>query len=94
MRGRPGSRHVPFHLYKTLKEGQPAKWFGIRIEFVDDRWVSTCREVDAEGNEKPDAADVAPRFYGMTAEQARRRMVDVISNTYDEVTPVSSEAGK
>jgi len=49
--------------------------------------VSTCREVDANGDERPGAAVVAPKFYGVTAEQAHRRMLDVLENTYDEVVP-------
>ncbi len=79
---------MPFHLYRVVSEGTASRWFGIRVEFDEDRWVSTCREVDADGNERPGAAAVAPKFYGVTAEQAHRRMLDVLENTYAEVTPV------
>jgi hypothetical protein len=32
---------------------------------------------------------VAPRFYGFTAEQARRRMIGVLENDYDDVQVAS-----
>ena len=82
---------MPFHLYKACKENEPPHWFGIRVEFEDDRWAATCREVDEQGDELPDAVAVAPKFYGVTAEQAHRRMVTVLENTYDELTPASMQ---
>ncbi len=78
---------MPFHLYQAWNEGQEPHWFGIRIEYDEDRWVSSCREVDSEGRERSAGVEVAPKFYGVTAEQANRRMVDALENTYDEVVP-------
>jgi len=78
---------MPFHLYKAVSAGAAPRWFGIRVAFDEDRWMATCHEVDADGNEKPGVAAVAPTFYGVTAEQAHRRMLDILENTYDEVTP-------
>jgi len=78
-------------LYRIVSGGITPRWFGIRVAYDDDRWVSTCREVDASGDERPGAAAVAPTFYGVTAEQAHRRMLDVLENTYDEVTPCGPE---
>lgn len=63
------------------------KYFAIRVEPDEDRWVSTCCEVDERGNGKEGAGAVAPRFYGLTAEQAHRRMRDALENTYDRVEP-------
>lgn len=79
---------MPFHVYRVATTGGEPRWFGVRIEYDEDRWVSTCREVDANGSERPGAPAVAPKFYGVTAEQAHRRMLDVLENTYDEVTPI------
>jgi hypothetical protein len=76
---------MPFHRYRASSQGESPRWFGIRIEYVDDRWVSTCHEVDAEGDELPGAATIAPRFYGVTAEQAHRRMLDALDHSFDEV---------
>jgi len=82
---------MPFHLYRVVSGATPPRWFGIRVKYDEDRWVSTCHEVDANGDEKSGAAAVAPTFYGVTAEQAHRRMLDVLENTYDEVTPGGPE---
>ncbi len=76
---------MPYHVYKAWNAAAPPRWFGIHVELIDDRWVSTCREVDAEGREKPGGEAVAPRFYGVTADQAHRRMLDALENTFDEV---------
>ena len=83
---------MPFHLYRVVSGGTAPRWFGVRVVYDEDRWVSTCREVDANGDERPGAAAVAPTFYGVTAEQAHRRMLDVLENTYDVVTSCGSEA--
>ena len=83
---------MPFHLYKVVSGGTAPLWFGIRVAYDEDRWVSTCREVEANGDEKPGATAVAPTFYGITADQAHRRMLDVLENTYDEVTSFGPEA--
>ena len=83
---------MPFHLYKVVSGGTAPRWFGIRVAYDEDRWVSTCREVEANGDEKPGATAVAPTFYGVTADQAHRRMLDVLENTYDEVTSCGPEA--
>jgi len=79
-------------LYEARREGNPPRWFVIREEHLDDRWVSTCAESDHKGREWPGAFAVAPKFYGVTAEQAHRRMVDALERSYDEVTPVRGGA--
>ena len=80
---------MPFHLYKVRNEGEGPHWLGIHVEYEEDHWVSTCMTVDRDGNEVAERGPVAPKFYGVTAEQACRRMVDVLENTYDEVIPAS-----
>ena len=76
---------MPFHLYKARKEGAEAQWFGIRVEFDEDRWVATCREADAEGEARGGPDAIAPPVYGVTAELAHRRMLSALENTYDTV---------
>ena len=76
---------MPFHLYRAWNTGREPKWLGIRIEYVEDRWVSTCHEADARGERIGDGVVVAPKFYGITAEQAHRRMLDVLEDTFDQV---------
>jgi hypothetical protein len=46
-------------------------------------WTSTLSRLDE--NNEPIGDRVAPRFYGMTAEQARRGTLKVLENQYDEV---------
>jgi hypothetical protein len=83
---------MPFHLYRVVSEEDTPRWFGIRVEYDEDHWVSRCCEVTADGTEKPGTTAIAPKFYGVTAEQAHRRMLDVLENTYGEVTPAGSGA--
>ena len=85
---------MPFHLYKAWKAGTAAKWVGIRIEYDEDRWVSTCQEVDPTGEPVPGGTTIAPKFYGITAEQARRRMLEVLENTFDEVAAAAEGLAK
>ena len=83
---------MPFHLYKVWNEGEERRCVGIRVTFDEDRWVSVCHEADAQGEELADGSIATPRFYGVTAEQALRRMLEVLENTFDEVVP--AEMGK
>ena len=48
-----------------------------------DHWVSTLARLSDRGI--PEPARVAPRFYGTTADQARRRTITALENQYDEV---------
>lgn len=52
-----------------------------------EHWASTLVKLDGAGH--PEPARVAPRFYGLTAAQARRRMVSVLENQYAEVRTVA-----
>ena len=54
-----------------------------------DHWTSTLAKLDERGERV--AERVAPRFYGITADQARRRMITVLENDYDEITVVPHE---
>jgi hypothetical protein len=57
--------------------------FLLEISRQGDHWVSTLSRF-APGGEL-ESVQVAPRFYGTTEEQARRRMITVLENQYDEV---------
>lgn len=81
---------MPFHVYKARNPGQAAQWFGVRVSFDEDHWVSTCVELDEDGHEVRTADDVAPRFFGVTAGQAHRHMLDVLEGRFGEV--VAAEA--
>ena len=59
--------------------------FVLEVFEEGDHWASTLARLDEHG--RPEAARVAPRFYGLTAAQARRRMIAVLENDYDEVGP-------
>ena len=82
---------MPFHLYKARKEGEEPRYLGIRVRYEEDHWVSTCWEVDADGRETTADTSIAPKFYGVTAEQAHRRMMEVLENTFDEIVPKGQE---
>lgn len=55
------------------------------LEVFEDhgKWTSTLVRVDEQGRTMP--GTVAPRFYGLSAEQARRRMLAVLEDQYDDV---------
>jgi hypothetical protein len=48
-----------------------------------DHWASTLSQLNEKG--LPLDTTVAPRFYGLTADAARRKMLSVLENQYDEV---------
>lgn len=56
-----------------------------RLEVFQEagRWTSTLARLDENG--EPESAAVAPRFYGLTREQARRRMLSVLENQHEEI---------
>ena len=62
--------------------GETAR-FVLEVVAAGANWTSTLARLDARG--EPQTEKVAPRFYGVTAEQARRRMIQVLENEYDDV---------
>ena len=68
------------------REGGEEARYLLRVFQEGERWTSTLARLDAAGNPEPSAA--APRFYGLTAAQARRRMIAVLENDYDEIVPL------
>ena len=53
------------------------------VEQLGSNWTSTLTRLDAAGN--PESTQLAPRFYGLTQSQARRRMLAVLDQDYEEI---------
>ncbi|MBI3835000.1 MAG: hypothetical protein HY287_11785 [Planctomycetes bacterium] len=75
-------------LYRASNESELPRWFQIHVVREGDRWMSTCVEADSQGNEKAGASSLAPAFYGLNEEQAHRKMLAALENTFSEVTEV------
>lgn len=75
-------------LIATDEEGRQTRF---RLDLFEEggTWVSTLRKLDDRG--RPLDAAVAPRFYGVTREQARRRMISVLENQFEDVQPAPGE---
>jgi len=71
--------------YLVRNEGETARRFVIRLEEAEGRWTSSCEEVDSTGKVIPGSARIAPKFYGLTEEQAARRMLAALENSFDDV---------
>jgi hypothetical protein len=72
-------------LVASKENGEQARYL-LEVFQEGDHWTSTLARLNARGQSEP--SRVAPRFYGFTAEQARRRMIAVLENEWDEVVPV------
>ena len=72
------------------KESGETERFLLDVVLAGANWTSTLARLNARGEPEPD--QVVPRFYGVTAEQARRRMIQVLENDYDEVTSEGQES--
>jgi hypothetical protein len=57
--------------------------FVLQVFEEGDHWTSTLSRLGDDG--LPEVSSVAPRFYGVTSEQARRRMIAVLENQFEEV---------
>jgi len=65
------------------ERGDRTARYALDVVEEGDHWMSTLTKLDARG--EPESGAVAPRFYGLTREQARRRMIQVLENEYDVV---------
>jgi hypothetical protein len=72
-------------LLASKENGEQARYL-LEVFQEGDHWTSTLARLDARG--EPEPSRVAPRFYGITADQARRRMIAVLENEWDEVVPI------
>jgi hypothetical protein len=77
---------MPDFFYRAIDAAGERSYFRVRVEPQEDHWVATCEPVDERGHELAAEGPVAPRFYGVHAEQARRRMVSALENQYEDVT--------
>ncbi|HEV7733788.1 MAG TPA: hypothetical protein VGR62_16585 [Candidatus Binatia bacterium] len=57
--------------------------FVLTVEQAGTNWTSTLTRLDETGTPEPTAA--APRFYGLTQDQARRRMLQILDPDYEEI---------
>ena len=71
-------------LLASREDGGCAR-FRLEVFQEGDHWTSTLARLDERG--EPEAARVAPRFYGLTEEQARRRMIAALEHDWDDVQP-------
>src|SRR5947208_8304982 len=67
----------------AIKETGEQAGFLLEVFQDGEHWTSALARFDARG--EPEPTRIAPRFYGLTAEQARRRMIQALENDYDEV---------
>jgi hypothetical protein len=72
-------------LLATRENGTSTR-FLLEVFPEGEHWTSTLARLDERG--RPEAVRVAPRFYGITPEQARRRMIAVLENDFDDVQVV------
>jgi hypothetical protein len=69
-------------LVVTTSDGAEVRYL-LEVDKQGEHWSSQLGKLGPTGD--LESARVAPRFYGMTEEQARRRMIDVLENQYEEV---------
>ena len=72
-------------LYRASNGEDRPRWFRIAVRQEQDRWIATCKEVDRDGNEQVGGGEVAPAFYGLTMDQAHRRMLTALENGFSDV---------
>jgi hypothetical protein len=71
-------------LRATRENGQTGR-FLLDVFREGDHWTSTLARLDERG--EPENVRIAPRFYGLTEEQARRRMIAALERDWDDVQP-------
>ncbi|HOA73366.1 MAG TPA: hypothetical protein PL151_10990 [Phycisphaerae bacterium] len=69
-------------LIATAADGTETRYV-LKVTQEGDHWASTLGKLGPGG--EVESTKVAPRFYGMTEEQARRRMIGVLENQFEEV---------
>jgi hypothetical protein len=74
---------MPRQVLLAQNEGGPAVRYLLDVFAEGEHWTSTLAKLDPAG--QPERAAVAPRFYGVTEEQARRRMLSVLENQYESI---------
>ncbi len=59
--------------------------FVLEVFQEGEHWTARLARLDDAGNLED--ARIAPVFYGLTQEQARRKMLSVLENQYEDVRP-------
>ena len=81
---------MPTEIVIARNENGDEQRFRLVVFFQQDRWTAELTPLDERG--RPVQRKVAPRFYGLSAEQARRRMIRVLEDQFDEVTATPEPA--
>ncbi len=81
---------MPTETVIARNENGDEQRFRLDVFFQQDRWTAELTPLDEHG--RPVQRKVAPRFYGLSAEQARRRMIRVLEDQFDEVTATPESA--
>lgn len=68
-------------------QAEPAR-FLLDVFHDGERWTGTLARLNTAGD--AETTSVTPRFYGLTAEQARRRVITALENEWDEVLPAGA----
>ena len=76
-------------IYRTEDRAGKIAYVQVKVDTQDDHFVSSSLPVDASGNVLNENGALAPKFYGMTPEQALRRMVDALENSFEDVQPAT-----
>ena len=71
--------------YRLTDRNGAQTFVRVTVEPQEDHFVSSSLPVDSKGNLLDQVPALAPKFYGVTQEQALRRMTDALENSYDEV---------
>ncbi len=75
-------------LAATGPDGEEARYL-LEIIREGEHWASTLAKFNADG--EVEAGRVAPRFYGTSEEQARRRMITILENQFEEVRSLGEQ---
>ena len=81
---------MPSEILIARDEAGREQRFRLDVFFQQDRWTAALTPLDEQG--RPVERKVAPRFYGLSAEQARRRMIRVLEDQYEEVVATPAPA--
>jgi hypothetical protein len=76
-------------LIATAPDGTETRYV-LDVTQEGDHWASTLGKLGPGG--EMESARVAPRFYGITEDQARRRMISALENQFEEVRSLGKDS--
>lgn len=74
---------MPKELLIARTESGTEDRYLLTVEQAGSNWTSTLTRLTADG--EPESTNAAPRFYGVTESQARRRMLQILDADYEEI---------